>query len=270
LVTQQHTIADQETLLGAAARCLQQPDPIEKCTGVTLLLESRPRALGDCQAVLVGRPALPKLVDPRELPRRKLGSKVGHGAFVHAICHIEFTAINLALDAAVQFDGMPREYYQDWIGVAAEEAEHFTLLQRHLNSIGYDYGDFTAHEGLWDMAERTRDDVLRRMALVPRVMEARGLDVTPDMIARLRSVNDVAGAVILERILDDEIRHVAIGSRWFAWLCAARGLNSQATFTQIVAAELGMVRANHLNRSARLAAGFSESELDCLIGSDSV
>lgn len=243
---------------------------MKKSTCVAALLEAQDCARGTRQSVLVGRPALPQLVDPRKLPRRKLGSQAGHGAFVHAICHIEFTAINLALDAAVRFDGMPDEYYRDWIRVAKEEAEHFLLLQRHLNSIGYAYGDFTAHDGLWDMAERTSDDVLRRMALVPRVMEARGLDVTPDMIARLRSVNDCAGAAILERILDDEIRHVAVGSRWFAWLCAARGLDSQATFTQIVTAELGRVRTNHLNRPARLAAGFSESELDCLTGPKSV
>ncbi|MFT4563123.1 MAG: uncharacterized ferritin-like protein (DUF455 family) [Gammaproteobacteria bacterium] len=265
MVTQQHTITSPRTLLDAAARCLRQSDPTKKCTGVAALFEARDGLRGECQAVLVGRPALPQLVDPRELPRRKLGSQLGHGAFVHAICHIEFTAINLALDAAVRFDGMPDDYYRDWISVAAEEAEHFSLLQCHLNSIGYVYGDFTAHDGLWDMAERTSGDVLRRMALVPRVMEARGLDVTPDMIVRLRSVGDLAGAAILEKILDDEIGHVAIGSRWFAWLCATRGLNQQDTFTEIVAAELGNVRTNRLNRSARLAAGFSESELDCLI-----
>jgi uncharacterized ferritin-like protein (DUF455 family) len=205
-------------------------------------------------------------VHPRDLPRRQLGTREGHAAFVHAICHIEFTAINLALDAVVRFGGMPGLFYADWVEIALEEARHFSMLAGHLATLGHAYGDFDAHDGLWDMAERTADDVLRRMALVPRVMEARGLDVTPGMIVRLRAIGDAAGARILEHILDDEIGHVAIGSRWFNAICKARGLEPVLTFTELVAAELGTPRTSAINRPARLAAGFSELELDLLAG----
>jgi len=138
------------------------------------------------------------------------------------------------------------------------------LLVAHLDSLGYCYGDFVAHDGLWDMALRTGDDVLRRMALVPRVMEARGLDVTPSMIDRLNGIGDAAGARLLERILADEIGHVAIGSRWFEVACRERGLEPEHTFIELVRAELGTVRAANLNRSARLAAGFTPGEIDRL------
>ncbi|MBV8465152.1 MAG: ferritin-like domain-containing protein, partial [Burkholderiales bacterium] len=126
-----------------------------------------------------GRPATPVLVAPQSLTPRKLGSIEGRAALVHAIAHIEFNAINLALDAACRFPAMPRDYYGDWIRVAAEEAGHFRLLNDHVNGLGYAYGDFPAHNGLWEMAEKTAGDVLARMALVPRLLEARGLDVTP-------------------------------------------------------------------------------------------
>ncbi len=214
--------------------------------------------------VAPGRPPKPILVHPRDLPRRQLGSPTGHAAFIHAICHIEFTAINLALDAVVRFAGLPAEFYTDWVGVASEEALHFSLLETHLRSLGYAYGDFDAHDGLWDMAERTGDDVLRRMALVPRVMEARGLDVTPGMIVRLRAIGDEDGARLLERILNDEIEHVGIGSRWFTYACDQRELDPVTTFQEIVGAELGAIRSDSLNRGARLAAGFSPAELDSL------
>lgn len=159
---------------------------------------------------------------------------------------------------------MPRQFYTDWIGVAIEEATHFSLLEKHLASLGFAYGDFAAHDGLWDMAERTGDDVLRRMALIPRVMEARGLDVTPNMVIRLESVGDEVGANILKIILRDEIGHVGIGSRWFASICASRKLEPVSTFARIIAAELGSVRSSQLNRTARLAAGFSIDELELL------
>lgn len=185
---------------------------------------------------------------------------------MHAICHIEFTAINLALDAAVRFCAMPAAYYADWISVAKEEAIHYSLLEQHLHDLGYVYGDFAAHDGLWDMAQRTADDILRRMALVPRVMEARGLDVTPPMIRRLKAIGDVAGAGILERILADEIRHVAIGSHWFTTVCRERGLEPEATFAGLVSTEFGTLRGTAMNYPAREAAGFSTAELDALCG----
>ena len=249
------------------AICLAECDPATKCRCVAALQPNDARIEGSPASLTPGRPSLPELVNPRDLPRRKLSTNKGHAAFVHAICHIEFTAINLALDATVRFGGMPPQYYADWLGVAKEEAEHFLLLDSHLRTLGFEYGEFSAHDGLWDLAERTSHDLLKRMALIPRVMEARGLDVTPNMVVRLESIGDDVGASILNIILNDEIGHVAIGSRWFAYLCETRGLDTLTTFGQIIAAELGEIRSSQLNLTARLAAGFSPAELDLLVNS---
>ncbi len=268
MLTPDHTITTgAPDWVDVAIECLEIRDPREKCALVASLPDDpaalpRPLTLPD----VPGRPARPELVDPRQLPRRQLGSRAGHAAFVHAICHIEFTAINLALDAAVRFCAMPVAYYADWIRVAKEEAIHYSLLEQHLHTLGYAYGDFVAHDGLWDMAQRTADDILRRMALVPRVMEARGLDVTPPMIRRLQAIGDAAGAAILERILAEEIRHVAIGSHWFTTVCRDRGLEPEAAFAGLVAAEFGTLRGTAMNYPARVAAGFSTAELDALCG----
>ena len=164
-----------------------------------------------------GRPSRPHLVEPRALPRRGLGSVEGRAALVHAVAHIEFNAIDLAWDAVYRFREMPPEYCRDWAAVAADETRHFRLLEARLAELGYAYGDFDAHNGLWEMAVKTSASCLARMALVPRVLEARGLDVTPPMIARLRSVGDTRTVEILEVILREEVAHVAAGSRWFAW-----------------------------------------------------
>ena len=168
----------------------------------------------------------------REVPRRSPFTPEGRAALLHAIAHIEFNAINLALDAAWRFAGMPRAYYLDWLRVAREEALHFRLLREHLRSLGHDYGDFDAHDGLWAMAEKTRDDVLARMALVPRTLEARGLDATPPMQAKLRRAGDARAVEILDIILRDEIGHVAIGNRWYRWLCARDGLDPRAHYAR--------------------------------------
>ncbi|EQD45770.1 protein containing DUF455, partial [mine drainage metagenome] len=164
-----------------------------------------------------GRPPRPELVNPRALSRRGLGTAAGRAALVHAVAHIEFNAINLAWDAVARFRDMPADFYRDWCACAADEARHFTLLSTRLGELGMAYGDLPAHDGLWGMAQRTRHSVLARMALVPRVLEARGLDVTPGMIARLRAVRDHATADILEVILREEVAHVAAGTRWFRW-----------------------------------------------------
>jgi len=248
-----------------AARCLRETDPVKKCAMLVRLSADPPTHPGEGPIeAMPGRPARPALVHPRDLPRRRLTTASGHAAFIHAICHIEFTAINLALDAVVSFTAMPARYYADWLAVAAEEATHYTLLARHLETLGSSYGAFVAHDGLWDMARRTRGDVVRRMALIPRVMEARGLDVTPGMIERLRAIGDTDGVRILERILAEEIGHVRIGSRWFHYACATRGLDPAATFTDLVSRELGRLRGAAFNRAARLAAGFTVLELDAL------
>ena len=210
----------------------------------------------------VGYPAQPVLVDARRLPKRSLASKSGRGAFFHAICHIEFTAINLALDAALRFPGMPEAYYADWLRIAKEEALHFDLLQKHLAEIGFRYGEFEAHDGMWQLAERTAHDVLLRMGLVPRVLEARGLDVTPPMIERLKQAGDANGAALLARIYADEIGHVAAGTRWFNYAAHERGMDPEDAFVDIVEQEFGKLRLNQFNQEGRLLAGFTQHELE--------
>jgi uncharacterized ferritin-like protein (DUF455 family) len=211
-----------------------------------------------------GRPPRPRLVHPRELPRRGLGSDTGRAAFVHAIAHIEFNAIDLAWDAVYRFRGMPDAYYADWVGVAADEARHFALLRERLQEMGHDYGDFDAHNGLWEMAEKTAGDGLARMALVPRVLEARGLDVTPGMIARLHALGDDATAAILELILREEVTHVAAGSRWFRWHCQRQGAQPAPTFRALLRRYARAELHGPFNREARLAAGFDADELESL------
>jgi len=208
-----------------------------------------------------GRPERPHLVAPRALPQRGLASAEGRVALVHAVAHIEFNAINLAWDAVARFRGLPREYYADWVDVAVDEARHFGWLSARLAELGFAYGDLDAHDGLWEMAVKTADSCLARMALVPRVLEARGLDVTPGMIARLRSVGDGATVTILEGILREEVAHVAAGSRWFAWCCEREGVDPAATFEALVATHLRGTLRGPFNAEARLAAGFTAAEL---------
>lgn len=226
------------------------------------LLAARGVAAADAtEAVAVppGRPAQPRLVHPREVPQRGLGTVAGRAALAHAVAHIEFNAINLALDACWRFRGLPPAYYADWLSVAQDEARHFLLLRARLQALGHDYGDFPAHNGLWEAAEKTAHDVLVRMALVPRVLEARGLDVTPGIMQRLREVGDLQTVAVLQVILDEEVRHVRIGTQWFAHLCAARGLAPVATFRHLLA-EYHMQLRPPFNAEARRAAGFADEE----------
>ncbi|CAN5601510.1 ferritin-like domain-containing protein [soil metagenome] len=211
-----------------------------------------------------GRPGTPRLVHPRDLPRRGLGTPEGRAAFLHAIAHIEFNAIDLAWDAVYRFRGLPAAYYADWVGVAADEARHFTLLRGRLRELGHDYGDFDAHNGLWEMAEKTAHDGLARMALVPRVLEARGLDVTPGMIIKLRAIGDEASAEILETILREEVAHVAAGSRWFRWFCARQQVEPEPAFRALLAQYARGALHGPFNIEARSAAGFSDEELAAL------
>jgi uncharacterized ferritin-like protein (DUF455 family) len=211
-----------------------------------------------------GRPQRPLLVPPRQLQHRSTATAHGHAALIHAVAHIEYNAINLALDALCRFPGLPAGFYADWLQVAAEEAMHFSLLRAHLRRLGHDYGDFPAHDGLWQMACKTAHDPLVRMALVPRVLEARGLDVSPAMIGRLRGAGDAQGAAIVEIILRDEVGHVAIGTRWYRHLCAERGLDADAMFERLLN-EYGAPRpVLPLNMEARRHAQFSECELSHL------
>ena len=203
----------------------------------TLSIAQDTPPLPDGAQDLPGRPARPELLRHTAVARRSPATPEGRAVLIHAIAHIEFNAINLALDAVWRFGGMPRQYYLDWMLVAAEEAKHFRLLREHLRSQGRDYGDFPAHQGLWTMCEKTGHDILARMALVPRTLEARGLDATPQIQAKLRQVGtpDALAAVeILDVILRDEVGHVAIGNHWYRWLCERAGLDPEAHYGVLV------------------------------------
>ena len=215
-----------------------------------------------------GCPERPELRSHLDVPKRSPFTADGLAALLHAVTHIEFNAINLALDAIWRFEGMPNAYYLDWLRVAAEEAQHFTLLRDHLKTMGHDYGDFPAHTGLWDMTEKTSSDVLARMALVPRTLEARGLDATPPMQAKLRKVgtpNALRAVAILDIILRDEITHVAIGNYWYRHLCADRNLDPVLTYAEL-AQKYGAPRLKEpINLDARRSAGFDDVELALLV-----
>ncbi|WP_232023521.1 ferritin-like domain-containing protein [Thiomicrorhabdus aquaedulcis] len=211
-----------------------------------------------------GRPKNPILVSPKELPRRRLGSAEGHAALMHSIAHIEFNAINLALDAIYRFQSMPVQYYLDWLGVAAEESYHFQMIREHLALLGYEYGDMVAHDGLWMTTYETDHDPMVRMALVPRTLEARGLDVTPAMIQKLRAIGDKRGVEILKILLRDEIGHVEVGTRWFRYLCSERGLNPFKTFQEVVEKYYHGDLRGPFNYEARQQAGFCADEINWL------
>jgi uncharacterized ferritin-like protein (DUF455 family) len=254
-----------------ALAALQAADPEAKVALVLALWADHPTlALGARPpepAQLPGRPAAPELIPPTQVPQRSPYTPQGRAALLHAICHIEFNAINLALDAVWRFDDMPPAFYADWLRVACEEAQHYQLLHGHLLALGHRYGGFAAHDGLWEMAEKTRDDITARMALVPRTLEARGLDATPLIQARLRKVatpDALAVCEALNIILRDEIGHVAIGNHWYRWLCERQGLDPVAHYPVVAARYRAPRLRPPFNDDARRAAGFSAEELAAL------
>ncbi|MDM0050646.1 ferritin-like domain-containing protein [Variovorax sp. J22R115] len=260
--------------LGAlAALRLTDPDLKVAATHATVaqsILHPMPtepiRTEGD-EAGVPGRPERPLRVSATEVEKRSPFTTEGRAALIHSICHIEFNAINLALDAAWRFDGMPEAYYRDWLRVADEEAQHFMLLHDHLRGMGWSYGDFTGHDGLWNMCEKTKDDVVARMALVPRTLEARGLDATPLIQAKLRRVNTpdaLAACAILDIILRDEVGHVAIGNRWYRWLCERQGLDPIAHYRVLYRRHEAPRLKAPFNLEARARAGFTNEELQAL------
>jgi uncharacterized ferritin-like protein (DUF455 family) len=244
-------------------------DPVDKAAQArALAAEAASLSIADAApsatAPLPGRPARPELIHPARVPRRSPSKPEGLAALLHAIAHIEFNAINLALDAAWRFDGMPREFHLDWIKVAGEEAFHFTLLREHLATLGYAYGDFAAHDGLWSMCEKTKDDIVARMALVPRTLEARGLDATPQIQDKLRQVGTPAAmraVEILDVILRDEVGHVAIGNHWYKWLCEREGLDPIAHYPTLVERYAAPKLYPPFNAEARRRAGFTPEEM---------
>lgn len=267
-----HDVTAMPEVRALALRLLAEPDPVRKAQGTRALAEKFARHAAqldtDCALLPVesipGRPQRPELVAPLDVKHRSMRTVEGRAAMIHALAHIEFNAINLALDALWRFPSMPCDYYADWLRVAAEESLHFTLLTEHLATLGFAYGDFPAHNSLWDLAEKTKDDVLARIALVPRTMEARGLDASPPVRAKLAQAGDTAAAAILDIILRDEIGHVAIGNRWFNWLCETRGLDPIATYAALAVQYKAPAPRGPFNIEARRAAGFSESEIAAL------
>jgi uncharacterized ferritin-like protein (DUF455 family) len=262
---------------------LLTPDPSAKAVQARALYEqwlSHAQPLGEAdrvavlclspsqQAAMPGRPARPQLVPAKQVPSRSPFTDEGRAALLHAICHIEFNAINLALDAVWRFPGMPPDFYSDWLRVASEEALHFSLLRQHLQTMGWDYGDFDAHDGLWTMCARTADDIVARMALVPRTLEARGLDATPLIQYKLTKAGDRAAVAILDIILRDEVGHVAIGNRWFHHLCRERDLDATTLYPQLVRQYEAPRLRPPFNEAARKAAGFTDDEMAFLLGVD--
>lgn len=256
-------------LRACALQWLVETSPAAKADGVMALAaawQSGELALDsaaglDTSATIPGRPDRPELVPPRLVGRRSMVTVEGRAMLIHALAHIEFNAMNLALDAIWRFAGMPADYYTDWLRVAKEEAEHFSMLAAHLRSLGCEYGDYPAHDSLWEMAEKTRGDVLARMALVPRTLEARGLDATPGVRAKLAQAGDMAAAEILDIILREEVGHVEIGNRWYGYLCAQRGLEPRSTYAGLAVFHKAPVLKGPFNLEARRRAGFTEAEL---------
>jgi uncharacterized ferritin-like protein (DUF455 family) len=261
----------------AALSCLAETDASIKTQAVAALADAWQRgavtvdtqlSCSELQQVearpVPGQPAKPTLVPPLLVKRRAMNTVAGRAALIHALTHIEFNAINLALDAIWRFAGMPEHYYRDWLQVATEEARHFALLNAHLQQLGFNYGDFDAHDSLWQMVDKTKADVLARMALVPRTMEARGLDALPALRAKLAQAGDMRAAQILDITLADEVGHVAIGNIWFNWLCAQQGLEALSTFERLCVQYVAPKLRGPFNLEARRQAGFTEAELETL------
>ena len=234
-----------------------------------LALQPNEQILPNAGLALPGRPALTRLIPAKQVPTRTPFTTEGLAALLHAVCHIEFNAINLALDAVWRFPHMPTAFYTDWLRVAFEESQHFEMLHTHLQSLGHNYGDFDAHDGLWHMCQKTADDVLARMALVPRTLEARGLDATPLIQTKLRKAatpGALRAVELLDIILRDEVGHVAIGNHWYRWLCAQRGLDPVSLYGELVLRYEAPKLRPPFNKEARQRAGFTDTELNYLLG----
>lgn len=252
-----------------ALDCLLERDPTRKIALVAALAEQLAAGVVVIDAAaaigmegdIPGRPARPELVAPRLVGRRSMVTVEGRAMLVHALAHIEFNALNLALDAVARFAGLPEQYYRDWFSVAAEEAGHHAMLVAHLAVLGHVYGDFPAHDSLWEMVSKTNGDVLARMALVPRTLEARGLDAIPPLRAKLAQAGDMAAAAILDIILRDEVGHVVIGNHWYGYLCAQRGLAPGPTYAKLSVEYAAPVLRGPFNLEARRRAGFTDAEL---------
>jgi uncharacterized ferritin-like protein (DUF455 family) len=262
-----HPSATLTTLRTAALLPWGEADPVLKAQATMALdLNGPVGADAHLQAPASGpgRSARPLLVPHTQLKAKSMATPEGRAMLVHSIAHIELNAIDLALDVVWRFAGMPEAFYTDWVRIAQEEAKHFSLLRQHLLDMGFDYGDFPAHNTLWDMAERTKDDILARIGIVPRTMEARGLDASPGVKNKLVSVGDHRAGEILDIILEEEIGHVAAGNRWYRYLCGQRGLDPVRTYAELIAQYDAPKLRPPFNMAARRLAGFEEAELAAL------
>lgn len=250
---------------------LQETCPSEKCNKIFALYEqyhlgklNMDKTVSLQDILIAGRPDKPILVPPYKVTHRSPATTEGYAAMLHAITHIEFNAINLALDAAYRFRTLPEQFTADWLQVAKEECEHFTLMRQRLQSLNYDYGDFTAHGHLWDMAYKTAFDPLLRMALVPRVLEARGLDVTPAIRDKVKQRGDLETCHVLDIIYRDEVGHVKFGNHWYQYLCAQRNLEPMQLFRNLLKQYDMFIFRGYVNLTAREQAGFSKFEMQLL------
>lgn len=218
----------------------------------------------ECRLDVPARPALPELVPLFQIKKRPLSTVEGRAAMIHSFAHIELNAVDLALDLVWRFPGLPEQFYRDWIRIAKEEAVHFTLLRDYLVELGFDYGSFPAHNIMWEMADRTKNDMLGRIALVPRTLEARGLDATPISKRRLKDAGDHKVGRILDIILRDEIGHVAAGNQWYRWVCEQRGLDPVSTYSELMIKYEAPKLRGPFNLEARKLAGFTDAEMAAL------
>jgi uncharacterized ferritin-like protein (DUF455 family) len=254
------------TLSRHAVDILDTADPSAKVFKTAAVVAAWRRGeldVGDCTPpARPARPAKPALLSPQEMPRRSAGPK-GRVALVHAIAHIELNAIDLAWDIIARFTSrdLPRAYYDDWVDVAQEEAEHFAALAARLHALDAAYGDLPAHDGLWEAAARTSDDLAARLVLIPMTMEARGLDTTPATCARLRQADDDETAQVLDMIFTDEIKHLAVGVRWFEFLCARDGKNPHHAYPEILEARYPGKLQGNFNLEASAQAGMGRAYL---------
>ena len=255
------------TLRDQALQIVLQADPNQKAAAARALDEHGPI---DTDATIAeapgipGRPSRPELVPHSAVKQRGVATAEGRAALIHALAHIELNAIDLAADICWRFAGMPDAFYRQWLRVAQEEALHFELLRDHLQTLGHAYGDFPAHNGLWEMADKTRHDLLARLAIVPRTLEARGLDASPPIRAKLVAAGDRRAGEILDIILRDEIGHVAVGNHWYRFVCDQRGLDPIATYAEMAERYQAPRQRGPFNLEARRAAGFTEEEMALL------
>ncbi len=262
------TKSPEQTLRGNAIRAIAAADLNEK---VRLTRETAARWFGRTLSVRSpldpplpdrpGRPDKPELVPPRMMKKRSLHTEHGRIALMHALAHIELNAIDLALDIVARFAAkpIPRSFFDGWMKVADDEARHFTLLRNRLNDLGADYGDMPAHDGLWQSAHQTRNDLEARMAVVPLILEARGLDLTPSLLEKMIETGDHETAAILDVIYNDEKTHVAVGAKWFRFFCARNRIDPVARFQELVRTNFRGDLKPPFNDLARAEAGLTPS-----------